>query len=209
MKRFPWLFFIMLMWIVTGNALDTADNTNISSKWLDKANWVTYENPTYGFIIRYPNDLRIEKTFHGHYLASDNWRVEFDRDAGIGKPLLSIPIVKVGINKPGLYYAVELRIGVSHDPIALKNCFVGTDTTAEINGITFHVMKFSDQAMMQYLNGVSYRVIHKDQCFAIEQLKTGSEPQDETQAKELKQLMSIENSYPSLTNIMKTFEFTD
>ena len=54
-----------------------------------------------------------------------------------------------------------------------------------INGITFNKLIIQDAAMMQYLEGISYRTVHNGMCFAIEQLKTGSNYREESSPEDI------------------------
>jgi hypothetical protein len=47
-------------------------------------------------------------------------------------------------------------------------------------GVQFERFEFGDAAMMQYVQGVSYRTVKDGKCFAVEQVKAGSTYRDET-----------------------------
>ena len=75
-----------------------------------------------------------------------------------------------------------------------------------INGITFNKLVIQDAATMQYVEGTSYRIIYNDTCFAIEQLKTGSNYKDVPSPQDISDYV-LNSYYDSIIEIIKTFKF--
>jgi len=180
-----------------------------------KPNWKTYTNEDYGFEIQYPEGLTIEETFTIYHHLSDTWRDGAAEDSG-GKPILSIIVYRVeNENTYPRYFGTELRIGASTGTNDVENClnydqYITSSSPTEkelINGITFNKLVIQDAATMQYVEGISYRTIYNDTCFAIEQLKTGSNYRDVPSPQDIPD--SVLNSYyDSIIEIIKTFKFT-
>jgi len=177
--------------------------------------WKTYTNDEYGFEFKYPEELQVKNTFEPFYNLGDQWRAEVSGDTN-GNPVVSIVIYRVENESTyPRYFDTELRIGVSSDPQDLATC--GNPTGAEtaavtpveaINGITFNKLIIQDEAMMQYIKGISYRTVHNGTCFAIEQLKTGSNYRDESSPEDITDA-ELESCYNSISDIIKTFKFTE
>jgi hypothetical protein len=178
-----------------------------------------YKNSEYGFEITYPSNLTATTTFKNYYHLGSNWRSDAALNSdgqAAGQPIVSIPVYRIDNNSGAyvsypLYYAAELRIGVSSDPNDVKACLLPTNETLSqpeiINGINFSKFIIENAGMMQYLEGVSYRTIHNGICYAVEQLKTGSSYRDVPNAKDIPD--SVLNSYYNqIPDIIKTFKFT-
>lgn len=103
-------------------------------------------------------------------------------------------------NSYPLYFDAETRVGVSTDPGEVAHCTGGlTDqdisgSTITINDIPFTVYTIQDAAMMQYIEGLSYRTVHNNTCYVIEQLKTGSSYHNEEKASDIPQ-STLDNYY--------------
>lgn len=111
------------------------------------------------------------------------------------------------------YFAAELRIGVSKNSTEVRNCYndnqsyrINRKTERNIGGMTFQRFEISDAAMMQYLQGESYRAIVNDSCLAIEKLKTGSSYQDTPSPKDIPQSV-LDGYYNSVDEIINTIRF--
>jgi hypothetical protein len=180
----------------------------------------TYDDTTYGFTFTYPKTITPETSFKKFYILSDTWRAEAaDGENGIG--LVAFPVFRidrggVATGKPyPLYYDAEVRIGVSNDPTVVKNCYKGdpsyttgqTETDVTINGVQFKKFDFGGAAMMQYMSGESYRTVHNGNCFAIEQIKTGSSYRDETMAPGTPDEV-LNGYYVEAGNLIQSFRFT-
>jgi hypothetical protein len=179
-----------------------------------------YRNDTYGFEISYPKGLALETSFRKYYALSDKWRSQALEDQP-GIAVVAIPVFRVN-NEDGiatgkpypLYFSAEVRVGVSADAKAVADC-LKTDPgyteqehdTLTLNGAQFERFEFADAAMMQYAQGVSYRVVHDGKCFAIEQLKAGSSYRDESMSVGISDA-TLDAYYAQAREIAKTFRFT-
>jgi hypothetical protein len=134
-----------------------------------------------------------------------------------GKPVASFVVnridqgtVATGKNYP-LFYVAEVRIGVSPN---VKECYA-TDpgytsqkvTNVSINGVTWKRFSFSDAGMMKELKGESYRVIHNNNCYAIEQLRHQSTYKDDTMKPGVSEA-TLDSYYKTAEAVAKTFVFT-
>ncbi len=112
-----------------------------------------------------------------------------------------------------LYFGAEMRIGMSTDPTDVKNCLKpdagdnSTPTTKTINGIDFTVFPIRNAAAQQYIEGVSYRTVHNQACYVIEQLKTGNRSRDTAQQGDIPDSL-LNSYYDQIADIIKTFKFT-
>lgn len=175
---------------------------------------LTYLNDKYGFSVSYPEQIvPVTSTFETFYQLADNWSMVGNATTK-GKLLVSIPIYRVE-NKdsyPG-YYSAEVRVGVSGDPKDLKNCLVsssltGAPETKLVNGETFTLIPVANSGMSQYLVGYSYRIVRNNLCYAIEQLKMGSNYGDVESQNDIPD--SVLNEYFSKGDgIIKTFELKE
>lgn len=177
-----------------------------------------YVNRTYGFEISYPKNLTPETAFDSYYHLSSFWRAEAGPDS-TGTPVVAIPVYRihqggVATGKPyPLYFDAEVRVGVSNNPADIANCLKPDPgyasqkvTNVNINGLTFEKFDFQSAGMMQYLQGESYRIIHNNLCFAIEQIKTGSSYRDPSMLPGTPD--SVLNGYYDETGqIIKSFRF--
>jgi hypothetical protein len=181
---------------------------------------LVYSNAAYGFEISYPKDLFTETSFRKYYALSDKWRSQAP-DEQLGIAVVAIPVFRVN-NEDGiatgkpypLYFSAEVRVGVSSNAQAVADC-LKTDPgyveqkheTVTLNGAQFERFEFADAAMMQYSQGVSYRAVHNNMCFAIEQLKAGSNYRDETMGSGISDA-ALDVYYAQAGEIAKTFKFT-
>ena len=179
-----------------------------------KRGWKTYIDKDYNFKLQYPEMLSIEKTFTNYHNLTGTWRYGATEDSG-GKSILSIVVYRVeNENTYPRYFGTELRIGASNITDDLENCLnydqdIITNSPIEtevINGITFNKLVIQDAVTMQYVEGISYRTIHNNTCFAIEQLKTGSNYRDETSPNDIPD-SELDSYYDSILEIINTFEF--
>ncbi len=197
--------------------LEVADDETEEEVVIDetaKLGWKTYIDKDYKFKLQYPEALSIEKTFTNYHNLADTWRYGAAEDSG-GIPILSIVVYGVeNENTYPRYFSAELRIGASNITSDIENCLnYGQDIisnspieTEVINGITFNKLVIQDAATMQYVEGISYRTIYNGTCFAIEQLKTGSNYRDEPSPKDIPD-SELNFYFDSILEIIKTFEF--
>jgi hypothetical protein len=204
----------LLKFIVTLSFMIITALLKVNIAWsLANSPWLTYHNSTCGFTFQYPANLSIQKTFNSYYFLSDKWR-SFNDDpenmSDTGKAILSVPIIHIKNKKSyPMYYAAELRIGASSNNKDVMNCIKNSQSTTVINGTTFYVFPLDDEGMMQYLHGISYRVIHNNQCFAIEQIETGSKMyvgDDKPNAKHISDAV-LKKYYEQANDIIQTFRF--
>ncbi len=175
-----------------------------------------YQNPEYGFEISYPENLIATTTFQSYYHLNSDWRADAFPETS-GKGIVSIPVYRIeNRGKNGefvsypMYFDAELRIGASSDPKDLEACLSAYNETATgteiIKGITFSKFIIQNAGMMQYVQGVSYRTIHNNVCFALEQLKTGSSYRDVPNPNDIPDSV-LDSYYNQIPSIIKTFEF--
>ncbi|MEN9337923.1 MAG: hypothetical protein RIQ41_237 [Candidatus Parcubacteria bacterium] len=174
----------------------------------------TYANATYNFTISYPRDLNAESFGNFHALNQNDWRYGATQ-AKRGTPVISIPVIRVENQtkipkKYPLFYGAEVRVGVSTDT---ANCYAKDDgytnqtvTEVTIQGVTWKKFTFGDAAMQQYLQGASYRTIHANKCFVIEQIENGSRYKDETMT-DMYSDADLKAFYAKTTAIVMSFTF--
>lgn len=179
----------------------------------------TYNNSQFGIRFSYPKELIPEETFKQFYALSSNWRAETTPDSK-GTPIVAIPVFRIdqGSVATGkaypLYFSAEVRVGASSDKKDVQNCLQNdpgfTDqksTDVVINGITFKRFEIADAAAMQYVQGLSYRTVHNNTCYAVEQLRAGSSYRDGTMTQGYSE-EQLDAFYQKGDAIVQTFKFT-
>lgn len=175
-----------------------------------------YANGEYNFTLRFPKNVVPQNYFTTFYTLASNWRL-YASQANQGKAVVSFPVFRIdqggvatGKAYP-LFFVSELRVGVSPN---VKECYTTDEgytnqkvTNVVINGITFKKFSFQDAAMMKYVQGESYRTIHNNMCYVLEQIKSGSNYKDETMKPGLSEA-TLNSYYNTAGNIVKTFKFT-
>ncbi|MEI6810894.1 MAG: MliC family protein [Candidatus Nomurabacteria bacterium] len=175
-----------------------------------------YANSEYNFTLRFPSNVNPQNYFTTFYNLASNWRLNAGQ-ANQGKAIVSFPVYRIdqgGVAKGKaypLFFVSELRVGVSPN---VKECYA-TDigytnqkvTDVKINGVTFKKFSFQDAAMMKYIQGESYRTIHNNMCYVLEQIKSGSNYKDETMKPGLTEA-ELNKYYNTAGNIVGTFRFT-
>lgn len=174
-----------------------------------EAGWKTYRNDRYHFEFQYPPNLSVSPTFSTRDILPKTWHA-MATPSEPGQPVASVPIVHLG-NRTAYprFYDVEFRVGIS-DSLANCRAVNGERTIGPIviNGSTFNQFEFSDAATMKYISGISYRTGHDGRCYAIEQLRAGSNYHDQPSTKDMDQ-KSLDEYYYLAGKIVKTFRFTD
>ncbi len=111
-------------------------------------------------------------------------------------------------------------LGASSDPRDVANCYnpnygyesyEPTTTTETINGIEFRKFHFGGRTLHDYLSGNSFRVVHNNICYAIEQIETGSQGLpgiEELSKKSITVGNALAEFYDQTSDIIKTFKFT-
>ena len=174
-----------------------------------------YKDGVNNFTIYFPYELKAEAFSPFHLLNKANWRVNATGEKR-GTPLIAIPVFRVdnqALTKKAfpLFYGTEVRVGISPDT---AQCYAKDDgytsqtiTDVIINDVTFKKFIFSDQATQQYIGGASYRTIHNNKCYVIEQVRTGSVYQDASMTKEYTNAQ-LDAFYARTTPIVMSFKFT-
>jgi hypothetical protein len=176
---------------------------------------LTYTNFNYGFTFKYPKTTKPQTSFSSFYILSNLWRANAT-PLYRGNPVLSFVVYRVDNNTKypkeyPLYYSAEVRLGVSSD---VTNCYTKDDgytnqkvVDVSFGGVSWKRFSFADAAMMQYKQGESYRTIHNKQCFVLEQIKTGSNYQDEDMVKTISDT-DLNAHYLEAESLLRTFRFT-
>lgn len=175
----------------------------------DESSWKTYHNDRLQFEFKYPADLTVRPKFSTYDILPKTWRAMATFEEP-GQPVVAVPIVHLsGRTAYPRFYDVEFRIGVSD---SLANCRAtnGERTLGPIviSGSTFNQFEFSDAAMMKYVSGISYRTGHNGRCYAIEQIRSGSNYRDSAKAADLSQ-KQLDAYYYLAGKIVRTFRFLD
>lgn len=175
----------------------------------------TYTNGTHKFTISYPKEYQVEQFSYFHELNNNDWRVKAT-PAKRGIPLIAIPVFRVDQGsiatgkKYPLYFAAEVRIGVSPD---IAQCYATDDgytnqkvTNVVINGVTFKKFDFADAFMMKYVKGSSYRTIRANKCYVIEQIRNGTTYKDDSMIPGYTDI-ELDAIYNKTTPIVYSFKF--
>ena len=196
----------------TGSKKPTTPLENDSTK-----GFRSYANAPYNFTMKFPANVQSKTSFSTFHQIGNNWRLNAAQ-ANQGKGLASFTIFSVdqgsytnGKQTYPLNFLAEVRVGVSPN---VKECYA-TDagyanqkiTTVDINGVTFKRFSSADSAMMKYVQAESYRTIHNNMCYVLEQIKTGSSYMDNTM-KVATTEAELTNYYRQGETIIKTFRFT-
>ncbi len=160
-----------------------------------------------------------EKSFGQYYHLPAAWRVDADPES-TGTPIVAFPIFRVRQDETAktktypLYFSAELRIGASASPKEIARCLEPdpgyenqTISEEKMNGLIFKKFSFGGAGMMQYVQGVSYRIVHNNLCYAIEAVRTGSTYRDETfQGGQTEE--ELDGYFQQAASLIKSFNFT-
>jgi hypothetical protein len=168
-----------------------------------------YTTGQYGFSIFYPSSLHVVNSFDTQYLLPNSWR---SNAVATGTPILEIlGYQTTSTTSYPRYFESEIRIGRSDDPKELAACSVaGAEESkkgdTEIGGEDWKTFSLGDNAMMQYVQGTSYRTVHDGYCYALEQLETGSDYRDASSTSDIPDSI-LAGKYTDLAPIVSTFVF--
>lgn len=177
----------------------------------------SFGSAEYNFTIQFPSYTQTRNSFSTFHEISNNWRL-YAQPANQGKGVLELSIFTVdqgaystGKQKYPLYFTSLVRVGVSPN---VKECYTADAgytnqkvTSVVINGVTFKKFSTADAGMMKYTQAESYRTIHNNMCFALEQIKSGTTYRDEKMSAGIAD-SSLTNYYNEGTSIIQTFKFT-
>ena len=177
----------------------------------------SFASAEYNFTLQFPSYTQTRNSFSSFHEIGNNWRL-YPGPANQGKGILELSVFTVdqgaystGKQKYPLYFTSLVRVGVSPN---VKECYTADAgytnqkvTNVVINGTPFKKFSTSDAAMMKYVQAESYRTIHNNMCFVLEQIKSGTNYRDEKMAAGIAD-SSLTNYYNEGATIIKTFKFT-
>lgn len=173
---------------------------------------ITHVNDTYGFSISYPKTCIPQKTFSKYDLLSDRWMAGAPEDTK-GKAILCIPIIRiVSDSSYPRTWNTEVRIGVTEDNAELRSFLsksaysMDPPKQQKIGNEMFYVFPISDAAMMKFIRGYSYRVIHDGIGYAIEMVTIGSNYREDKSPKDISDQVLSEFDNQA-EKIIKSFQF--
>lgn len=206
---------VVLAWFIARTP-DVPPSTtgSTSTTTTDLAGRAIYTNGEYGFALMYPETARVEEIFSPQYRAGSAWRVNALADA-TGTPVLAIIAYSTeSDNSYPRHFVAQVRVGASSDPDEVAGCLAPTPNRGEtaladktINGTTWKTFSFGDAGMMQYVSGVSYRVLHEGSCIALEKIRSGSSYQDDPESPEDITDAELDSRYAGLDHIIESFTF--
>lgn len=189
-----------------------AITTWTTATWIQEqpSDIITYKNDTYGFKIDYPKTATLETGFKTFHILNTSWMSDATGNGGVGVVSIVISKIENETIYPR-YYSAQLRIGVSAVADDVKNCTRSLQdvapTTLSINGVGFVWYSLDDAAMMQYKWWNSYRTVHNNICYVIEEVKVWSSYHEDKDAKDIPD-STLKSYYDSLDPILKSFTFT-
>ncbi len=174
-----------------------------------------YASGEYGFTLRYPSAATLSEDFSTFYHLPAEWRANGPANA-TGTPLLQIVGYETSSeNSFPRYYTAMVRVGVSAGEKEVASCEKivpdqgeTTLADAEIGGETWKAFSFQNAGMMQYVKGVSYRVVHNGTCYVMEKLATGSSYQDDPDTEKDVPQATLDAAYGALDPIVESFTFS-
>jgi hypothetical protein len=182
------------------------------------AGFYSYSNADHNFTVKYPAYVKFSSTFSTFHEVGNNWRL-YAAPANQGKGITELTVFSVdqgqssatGQQSYPVYFSAQVRISAGPN---VKECYTPDSgytnqkiTNVVINGVTFKRFSTSDAAMMKYVQAESYRTIHNNQCYVLEQIKSGSTYKDDKMKPGIAD--STLNAYYAMgETIIKTFKFT-
>ncbi|GEM_PF-1351825 len=217
------VFLILILGIAGGvvwylvdtssKSLGTENTVVVSVPTLNESKAI-YTNGIYGFTLLYPEDSVVNYEFSTSYHLPAQWRANAD-PAVSGKHIVEVvPYSTESDHSYPRHYTALVRIGASNDPETVKTCLQASKDQGEVeladvelNGTTFKAFSFQNAGMMQYVEGVSYRTVHEDQCIALEKIRTGSSYRDDAESPDDVPQETLDAMYASLDEIVQSFRF--
>ncbi len=181
------------------------------------AGFYSYANSQHGFSIQYPPYARQLSSFSTFHEVGNNWRL-YAGQANQGKGIVSFSIRNIdqgtyftGKQTYPLYYMAEVRVGISPNT---KECYTPDNaypnqkiSSVTINGIVFKKFSTTETNTPKYTQSESYRTIHNNACYVIEQIQSGTKLRDEKMTVAVTDAQ-LTASYNLGEKIVKTFKFT-
>jgi len=172
-----------------------------------------YTNGTYGFSIFYPEPSDVRYVFDSSYHLGSLWRANALPEQG-GQPLVAIvPYHTKSEDSYPRYFSAMVRIGVSYDALDVARCEEPSTEQGEvtlpdalIGGRVWKAFSFQSAGMMQYVEGVSYRVLLEGRCLALEKIKTGSIYRDQANERDIPKA-TLDAEYAKLDSVVESFTF--
>lgn len=177
----------------------------------------SYANAQYNFNIQYPPYAKQLSSFATFHEVGNNWRL-YAGQANQGKGVVSFSIRNIdqgtyftGKQTYPLYYMAEVRVGVSPN---IKECYTPDASypnqkinSVTINGVVFKKFSTTETITPKFTQSESYRTIHKNMCYVIEQIQSGTKLKDPAMTTEVTDAQ-LTASYNLGEKIVKTFKFT-
>jgi hypothetical protein len=174
----------------------------------------SYNNATYHFSLQYPKTFTLQNSFSPFHYLGTSWRTNAPQTS-TGTPLFEIVTYTVNNSLPEgnpypLFYKIAVRGGVSgdtHNCLLLQNGEQEEKELVTFGDTPWHVVTFSDAAMMQFVSARQYRTIHNNLCYTLEQVSAGSHYKDSSMT-EGKSDEELQKMFTAGFDIIKTFAFT-
>ena len=205
----------------TGGSSNTTNTTKPSTNLTsgNTAGFYSYTNNEFNFSMKYPNYVKISNVFSTFHEIGNYWRL-YASTANRGKNVESFVVFNTdqgayantsGKQNYPLYFTAEVRVGVSpnvKDCYALAPSFANEKVTdVTINGVAFKRFSTLENNSPKYTQAESYRTVHNNNCYVIEQIKSGTSYKDDKMAPGISD-STLEGYYNTAGIIAKTFRFT-
>ena len=212
------LFVLAIVAIGSGTAWYLVETRN--QVWIPVTEEVTseeesvadYHNDTYGFRIAYSPEFAVVYNFAPEALLGTVWRFGALPEAS-GVPVVAFTSYETqSENSYPRAFTAQLRIGVSTDPREVARCLDAENgeekiDDAQIGGRTWTAFSFGDAAMMRYVRGTSYRIVHENACLALEQVRAGSQYRDDIPSERDISDDVLDAEYAKLSQLISGFTF--
>lgn len=206
---------VLFAFLLAGIGIDPLDNQKCSGITHSQSNpnLNVYRDKRYGFEISFPKSMQLSRDFVGFYLIAGNvWRQVFFKDSttytGGDHDDKGVPVVSVIVYRSEVegYPDVEVRIGVHLGKTPKEACGWITDNSREniatINGHIFRVINISGAGVGHSLEGESYQIFHRGNCYAIERFVTYTHAAIHENNKR-----TADSFYQKTKTIVKSFRF--